>query len=406
MNVDMTKPTQEQLDGYKIHAGGIRARLEDAGLQPSLTCTTGTILVKYFVRTAGVESPKEMTVSQWESVLTGLDTLLKDPKKAVEAIYDVSGIRPPTEAEIEAAKKREETATKCQSEGCLAPASWVYPHGRLCKTHVAEAQAAWEKRREHEQSGPHAQRAKELAKSFLQGIEGEGYEGFAIIGVPNPVMRESSFDAHVEKCERCREQFERGNFDLCEDGHEAMCEDGQYDNIFAFKSSGAGEPDEFGLAETLESGNYDDVRCAETIEKGTDHPQITLHLNYGGRIQVDAGVADLILEMNFPGMTTTNSCEGSQPCADDCKGGHDYTPGYVQFSGPLSKLFAQTFLREMLTDSTRLLQDIAFTNDPTNKVWPSSLSMRWNPHDFPRVLQYAKAARQELDQAQANDAAA
>ncbi len=124
-----TKPTQEQLDGYKIRAAGIRARLERAGFQPSKGFTTGTKLVKYFVRTAGVESPKEMTVSQWESVFSGLDTLMKDPKKAVTTIDDVCGIRPParpaTEAEIEAANKRCEARPDAQNKIETITRAWI-----------------------------------------------------------------------------------------------------------------------------------------------------------------------------------------------------------------------------------------------------------------------------------------
>lgn len=82
------QPTQEQLDNYKVRAAKIRTQLEDAGFQPSTGMTTGSKLVKYFVRLADVATPKDMTVAQWEAVFTVLDFEMKDPKKAVERIEE------------------------------------------------------------------------------------------------------------------------------------------------------------------------------------------------------------------------------------------------------------------------------------------------------------------------------
>ncbi len=292
MNADVTnaveqgedrKPTQDDLDGYKVRASAIRARLEEVGLIPSNGATTGTKLGKYFARTAGVDSPQDMTVAQWESVFSALDTLMNDPKRAMEVVNERGGYPIPTAEEIirwmsssenrsiEAAKTRTRP-TNCEVEGCLDPvSSWAYPHGPLCKTHAAEAHERWLEQRKQEQQGPHAQRAKELARSFFQQIEAEGYQGYAIIGVPNSVMRGSTLDSHIENCEECAD-----GGDLCDDACSAMFEDESHDNVFVFSTAEVGQPGDYhGLAyELLEDHRtiYDLFSDAETVAAPIDAP--------------------------------------------------------------------------------------------------------------------------------------
>lgn len=84
------KPSQEQLDIYKARAGEIRRRLEDAGLQPSQGVSTGNKLVRFFTKASNVNTPKDLTLDQWDERFGELEQyLLIDAKKAVERIEDV-----------------------------------------------------------------------------------------------------------------------------------------------------------------------------------------------------------------------------------------------------------------------------------------------------------------------------
>jgi hypothetical protein len=265
------KPTPKDLDGYKVRSSSIRTRLEQVGLIPSDGASTGAKLGKYFARTAKVESPLDMTVTQWEAVFTGLDTLMNDPKRAMEVVNEVGGYAIPTAEEIEAAKTR--PTTSCSVEGCLDPATWAYPHdGPLCKTHAAEAHERWLEQRKQEQAGPHGQRIRELTRSFFQQIEAEGYQGYAIIAVPNGVMRGSKLDSHLENCEECSDDG-----DWCDDAHSALFEDESHDNVFVFETAGVGEPGDYsGLAFELSDegrSRVDDlISDAETVTAQTDAP--------------------------------------------------------------------------------------------------------------------------------------
>lgn len=82
------KPTKEQLGAYKVRTTKIRTLLEDAGFQSSTGMSTGAKLGKYFARVAGVESPLDMSVAQWDTTFAVLDLLMKEPKQAVERIEE------------------------------------------------------------------------------------------------------------------------------------------------------------------------------------------------------------------------------------------------------------------------------------------------------------------------------
>jgi len=345
-------PTQEELNEIKGRVAKMRTVLEDAGLQPSAGATTGTKLVRYFTKLTGA-TPKEMTAGQWHAAFSTLDGLMNDAQKAIQAIDDACGCQPQMEEEVTVAKQRR-----------------------------AEIAEAWRREQEEKRAGPHAQRAKELAAEFLAKLEREDYEGYAIVGVPNRAI-ESQLEKHLETCEHCRKNYEVGG-DLCDDGFEAMFEDDRF-NIFAYSTRDVGERD-YGLLGELESGNFDDVACAEPYRPETDHPQVTVQLG-AGSIQCDSGVADLIRTMNFPGIATHHSCQGTNE-KENCRA------GYVTFSGSLTKQFAQCVLQELLAD--REAKGITFENSDCCCGKPDSLMMRWHPEDFARVLDYARAAGNRL----------
>ena len=102
------------------------------------------------------------------------------------------------------------------------------------------------RKRREEQARPHADRAKELSAKFLRDIEAEGYEGFAIVGIPNRVI-DPQFDPHVEQCGHCAKKVE-GDFvfysDLCEQSHDALFEDNCFE-LFVYQTPGAGSTSDF-----------------------------------------------------------------------------------------------------------------------------------------------------------------
>jgi hypothetical protein len=216
------KPTQEELDEIKGRVAKIRGVLEIAGLQASAGATTGTKIVRYFTKVSGV-TPKEMTVAQWDHAFSALDGLIKnDSVKAVETVDETVGVKQLTDAEIEADKHRQ---IQRQAE-------------------IKEENTQREARRKqrNEQAGPHAQRIKELAAKFLSAIEAEGYEGYAIVGIPNHLI-ESQFEKHMESCEDCQ------NDDVCEKGFDAMCEDDCFENVFIYETRHSFDPGDYaGLA--------------------------------------------------------------------------------------------------------------------------------------------------------------
>jgi hypothetical protein len=82
-------PTDYELAAYKKRAAEIRLTLEDAGLQPSPGQSAGAKVVKFFAKMSGT-APKDMTVSQWDSVFEALDLMIKDdPKKVVATLEEV-----------------------------------------------------------------------------------------------------------------------------------------------------------------------------------------------------------------------------------------------------------------------------------------------------------------------------
>ena len=231
----------------------------------------------------------------------------------------------------------------------------------------------------------HKQRAKELAAEFLRKLESEDYEGYAIVGVPNRLI-ESGLEAHLEKCERCRENYKVGG-DLCDEGYDAMFEDDIF-NIFAYSTRDAGELD-YGLLGQLEDDNFEAVRCAEPYRPETDHPQVTVKFEDGKTIQCDSGIVDLIRTMNFPGIATHHSCQGGEV-------NEDFRPGYVTLSGTLAQQFAQGALQELLADK-KAEAGITFETSNCRCCGPAdSLVMRWRPQNYELVLQYAKTAAEKL----------
>lgn len=263
--------------------------------------------------------------------------------------------------------------------------------------HRQKEYRAWRERFDAN-SGTHEKRAKELASKFLREIEGHDYEGFAIIGVPNRVI-ESRFEAHTRECEHCREEHETGSFDLCEFGHDAMFEDDCFENVLVFKTRYAGNSGDYtGLAFELAGDGRDGrftftsdlVDAAEPYRPETDHPQVTVHLDDGKRVQCDDGISNLILEINVPGLTTHHSCQGTAEK-------ENFQSAYVSFSGPLANQFAECVLRAMLSEKyDELRMGIRFDGSDCCCGDIDGLTMRWHPGDSARVLQFAKAARQEL----------
>jgi hypothetical protein len=198
------KPTAEELSEIKSRVAKTRAVLEDAGLQNSLGATTGTKLVRYFTELSGT-SPQEMTVAQWDAAFCTVDGLLKsDPAKAVEIVDEWAS---PSEEQFK--KRQAETEEENKRE---------------------EAR----RKERDEKAGPHAQRAKELAAEFLRKLETDGYEGYAIIGIPNHVI-ESRFEKHLESCEGCQ------NDDVCDEGCDAMYEDDCFENVFIYETRNAAD---------------------------------------------------------------------------------------------------------------------------------------------------------------------
>jgi hypothetical protein len=355
------KPTQEELTEVKNRVAKMRVVLEDAGLQYSPGATTGTKLVRCITKLAGVV-PAEMTMAQWSTAFAALDGLMNDPKKAVKIVDEWGS---PTDEEVKIAMQRR-----------------------------AEMEEAWRKEREQrdeerrkrdERAGPHAQRANKLAAEFLRKLECEDYEGYAIVGVPNRAI-ESQFEKHMETCGQCRNEYEKAGFDLCDEGDEAMFEDGLF-NIFAYSTRDVGGHD-YGLLGELEDGNFDDVSGAEPYRPETDHPQVTIQLEAGKHIECDFGVADLIRTMNFPGIATHHSCQGTNEK-------DNFRPGYVTFSGHLTKQFAQCMLQELLADK-KVTTGITFENSDCCCGKLDSLLMRWHPEDFERVLDYVRTAANKL----------
>ncbi len=81
------KPTDLQFLAYKSRASNLRAELEKHGFKSSQGFPSGKKLVQYFVLTAGVKELAELTISQWETVFSVLDNLVKtDGRKAVDII--------------------------------------------------------------------------------------------------------------------------------------------------------------------------------------------------------------------------------------------------------------------------------------------------------------------------------
>ncbi len=228
-------PTEEELSEIKSRVAKQRVVLEDAGLQPSASATTGTKLVRYFAKVSGA-SPKEMTIGQWNAAFSTLDGLLKDgPNKAIRAIDDACGCsQAQTEEDAKIAKQRradvEEAWRKEQKE--------------------QQKRREEERKKRDERAGPHAQRIKELAAKFLREIEAEGYEGYAIVGIPNLVI-ESRFEKHLESCKDCESEDV-----CCDEGLNATFEDDCFENIFVYKTSYAGDTGDYvGLA--FELGDTD-----------------------------------------------------------------------------------------------------------------------------------------------------
>ena len=84
-------PTPEQFENFKKRAADLRIVLEKSGLKPSAKppLSTGAKLVKYFTQTAGVGQVADLSVSQWNTVFSVLDTLVNsDPAKAVQLINE------------------------------------------------------------------------------------------------------------------------------------------------------------------------------------------------------------------------------------------------------------------------------------------------------------------------------
>jgi hypothetical protein len=257
---------------------------------------------------------------------------------------------------------------------------------------------AWRERFDAK-SGPYEKRAKELASKFLREIEAEDYEAFAIIGIPNRVI-ESRFESHTQQCEHCREEYETGGFDLCDFGHDAMFEDDCYENVFVFKTRYAGNSGDYtGLAFDLAGDGRDGrfpftsdlVDAAEPYRAETDHPQVTVHLDDGKRVQCDDGISNLILEMNVPGLTTHHSCQGTAEK-------ENFQSAYVSFSGPLANQFAEGVLRVMLSGKyDELRMGIRFDGSDCCCGDIDGLTMRWHPGDSAHLLQFAKTTRHTLD---------
>jgi len=141
-----------------------------------------------------------------------------------------------------------------------------------------EEHEVWLEKLKVERAGPHAQRARQLAGQFLQQIEAEGFDGYAIIGIPNEVIRGSLFEAHQpENCEWCHEEADGG---LCEDAHEALTQDRCHDHVFVFKTAGVGESDDwFSLAwELSDEGKASVCNLLDDAETVPPSPEITVRV--------------------------------------------------------------------------------------------------------------------------------
>jgi hypothetical protein len=135
-------------------------------------------------------------------------------------------------------------------------------------TQVTDKEAggkAYDQWLEQRKQETHAQQARKLAGSFLRRIEGRGYHGYVIIGIPNEVIHGSKLETHLENCEDCDDDG-----DLCDEGFEASIADASHDNIFVLKSAGVGESDdysdlEYELSDEGRSRVYDLLCDAETV---------------------------------------------------------------------------------------------------------------------------------------------
>jgi hypothetical protein len=135
-----------------------------------------------------------------------------------------------------------------------------------------KAHEQWLEQRKQEQVEIHAQQARILAGSFLRRIEGRGYHGYVIIGIPNEVIHGSKLETHLENCEDCDDDG-----DLCDEGFDALSGDASHDNIFVLKSAGVGESDdysdlEYELSDEGRSRVYDLLCDAETVST-EPHPK-------------------------------------------------------------------------------------------------------------------------------------
>lgn len=87
---DSNKPNELQFLAYKSRASNLRAELEKHGFKASQNLPSGKKLVKYFTVTAGVNELSDLTISQWDTIFSLLDNLVKtDGRKAVEVIEGV-----------------------------------------------------------------------------------------------------------------------------------------------------------------------------------------------------------------------------------------------------------------------------------------------------------------------------
>jgi hypothetical protein len=113
----------------------------------------------------------------------------------------------------------------------------------------------------------------------------------------------------------------------------------------------------------------------------------------GKHVQCDSGIVPLIVELNFPGLATKYSCQGITAKDIEHAESEGYAlgfhPAYVSFTGSLAKKFMHVVLEEMQSADEPLICGLEFESR-------RDMVMRWHPADFPRVLQYAKAAATKL----------
>jgi hypothetical protein len=106
----------------------------------------------------------------------------------------------------------------------------------------------WQQQLKQERAGHQATIVRQQAQSFLLDMEAAGFQAYAIVGIPNKLLRGSALHAHLQSCNEC----DGAAGDWCDDGHEALFDDQYHDHVFVFKTREMGDSEDYcGLAYEL-----------------------------------------------------------------------------------------------------------------------------------------------------------